>query len=206
MAEQQDPPHLQTVTSTFLLEGLRQPGNDTVWAQFDQRYRPMIVSYARRLGLGEDDAQDAAQQTLIAFNTSYQDGKYEREKGRLRTWLFGIARNQILNARRRRQKREVQVVDASGETQFFNRVEDEGEMAELWEQEWREAVLRQCLEEIRREFDAKTLEAFELFAWKGKSAQEVGEKLDMSANAVFLVKHRVMKRIKALVPKMEEVF
>jgi DNA-directed RNA polymerase specialized sigma24 family protein len=100
----------------------------------------------------------------------------------------------------------VQVVDASGETQFFNRVEDEGEMAELWEQEWREAVLRQCLEEIRREFDAKTLEAFELFAWKGKSAQEVGEKLDMSANAVFLVKHRVMKRIKALVPKMEEVF
>ena len=206
MAKQNDPSFLQTMTSTHLLEGLRRPDHGTVWPQFVDRYRPMIVSYARRLGLNDADAQDAAQQTLIAFCTSYQAGKYDREKGRLRIWLFGIARNQILNTRRRRRDREIQVADHSRDTNFFARVEDEDQLEQAWEEEWQQAVLRQCLDVVRREFDGKTVQAFEMFAWKGRPAQEVAEQLGMTANAVFLVKHRVMKRIRDLLPQMEETW
>ena len=67
-------------------------------------------------------------------------------------------------------------------------------------------MLKQCFEEIRREFDPKSLEAFDLFATQGLPAQQVGEKLGMTANAVFLVKHRIMKRIKELLPKMEDAW
>lgn len=206
MPADEQPTFLRTITSTSLLEGLRRPDNQTVWSQFDARYRPMILKYANRLGLSEADAQDAAQQTLIAFCEAYQAGKYEREKGRLRIWLFGIARNQILNARRRRYQKEKQVVDDTDQTQFFGRVADEDQFEKLWEEEWREAVLRQCLEEVRREMDAKSIEAFELFAWKGWPAAKVAEHLDTTPNAVFIAKHRIMKRIRELVPKMEEVW
>ncbi len=206
MSTDDQPTFLRTITSTALLQGLREPDNQTVWSQFDARYRPMILKYAHRLGLSEADAQDAAQQTLIAFCEAYQAGKYEREKGRLRIWLFGIARNQILNARRKRHRREKQIVDDTDQTQFFGRVPDEDQFEKLWEEEWREALLRQCLEEVRREMDAKSIEAFELFAWKGWPAARVAEQLDMTANAVFIVKHRVMKRIRELLPTMEEVW
>jgi len=204
--EKQDPAFLQTVTSTAILEGLKEPGNSAVWSEFDNRYRPMIVRYARRFGLSDQDAQDAAQQTLIAFCDSYRQGKYDRDKGRLRIWLFGIARNQILNTRRKRKGREVQIPDASQATHFFDKIEDEDQLQQAWDEEWRQAVLRQCLEAVRKEFDGKTVEAFELFAWKGVPAQKVAEQLGMTANAVFLVKHRVMKRIRELLPTMEEIW
>ncbi len=195
-----------TVTNTKLLEGLRQAGNRTVWQSFVERYRPMIERYAGRLGLRDADAQDAAQQTLITFCDAYQQGKYDRGRGRLREWLFGIARNQIRNAMKRRAKQEVQVAEEGGQTDFFARLPDDNEMEQLWDRQWREAVLRQCLAEVRREFDAKSLAAFELFAWQGWTAQQVAEHLNMTANAVFIVKHRVMKRIGALVPQMEDVW
>ncbi len=201
-----EPQMLNTMTSTSMLEGLRQRDNETIWNQFVNRYRPMIVKYAARFGLKPQEAEDAAQQTLIAFCTSYQQGKYNREQGRLRVWLFGIARNQMLNYIKRRRDREIQVIDASQDTNFFARQPDEDQLERAWEEEWRDAVLRQCFEEIRREFDPKSLEAFELFATQGLPAQQVGERLGMTANAVFLVKHRIMKRIKELLPKMEEAW
>lgn len=199
-------PQLNTITNTVLLEGLRDAGNRSVWSQFVGRYQPLIVKYARRFGLHDADAEDAAQQALIAFCGAYQEGKYEREKGRLRVWLFGIARNQIRNAIKKGRRREVQITDNSTGTDFFARNLDDDTFERLWEEEWREAVLRQCLQEVAREFDPKTIEAFELFAWKGQTAQAVAERLGVTPNAVFIAKHRIMKRIRELMPKMEDIW
>ena len=74
MAGEEETPQFHTITSTHLLEGLRSRGNNTVWNQFVERYRPMIVRYARRFGLNDADAQDAAQQSLAAFCDAYQHG------------------------------------------------------------------------------------------------------------------------------------
>lgn len=198
--------HLKTVTNTFLLDGLRDSDNNTVWQQFVERYRPLLERYAVRNGFGNADAQDIAQLSLVTFCQAFQEGKYDREKGRLRHWLFGIAHNQIRNARKRRGKKELNVADETSQTNFFARQPEESELEAIWEEEWRQALLRQCLEEIRREVDDKSVEAFELFAWKGHSAKEVADKLDMTPNAIFIVKHRIMKRIRELLPAMEEIF
>ena len=206
MSRDDNPTILRTITNTQLLDDLRNPGNETVWQQFVNRYMPMIVKYAVRAGLRSADAEDAAQQTMIAFCTAYQQGKYDREKGRLRFWLYGIARNQIKSVFKRRAKQEVQVAEDTAQTDFFARQPAEADLERVWEEEWREAVLRQCLEEVHREFDAKSIEAFELFAWKGLPAQEVAERLDMTPNAVFIVKSRILKRIRELVPEMEKIW
>lgn len=200
-------PNLNTITNTILLDGLKDPGNQEVWRKFVERYRPTIIASARRFGFSESDAQDAAQQAVVAFCTAYQEGKYDREKGRLRHWLFGIAKNQMRNLYKKDSRRkEMQIANDSGETDFFARLDNGNEFEEIWEDEWRTSVLRQCLEEVRREFDEKSIQAFELFAWKGKPAQEVADELDMTANAVFIAKHRIMKRIRELMPKMEDIW
>ena len=199
--------NLETMTNTVMLDGLRDAGNRSVWGQFVGRYQPMILKYARRFGLTAADAEDAAQQAIIAFCTAYQEGKYDRDKGRLRVWLFGIARNQIRNViKKKGRRREVQVVNDASETDFFVRETDDDTFERIWEEEWRDAVLRQCLDEVRKEFDAKTVQAFEQFAWKGKPAQQVADELGVTANAVFIAKHRIMKRIRELLPQMESVW
>lgn len=195
--------HLTTITSTNILLGLR--NNDAnVWRTYVDRYRPLLLGYARKLGLSDHDADDVAQQTLAAFCKAYQDGKYDRERGRLRVWLFAIARNQIITWHRRKRGREVQVAGEPDRTGFFESLDDENRMEQQWDQEWREAVMQQCLAEIRLEVEPRTFEAFELFAAKGLPAEKVAEQLGMTATAVFGAKRRILRRVRELLPQIEE--
>lgn len=197
---------LHTVTSTLLLDGLRDPNNHTVWRDYVDRYRPLLVDYARRLGLLPADAEDVAQQVLMAFATAYREGKYDPQKGRLRSWLFGIARTTIRNWRSRQQAREIQVAESGESTGFFAQIEDEDHLERLWEERWQQAVLQQCLVEVRREVEDKTYRAFELFARLGRPAREVADELGISQNAVFGAKRRVLRRIREILPQLEEVW
>lgn len=194
------------VTSTYLLECLKDSDHKTVWEQFVARYRPMILQYARRLGLNEQDAEDAAQQALTGFCTAYRAGRYQRAKGRLRDWLFGIAKHQILKILDRRHQREVQITQRTGQSDFFASVPAEDQLTEIWQYEWRQAVLRQCMEETRKEFDVKTVQAFEMFARDGLPAKQVAQQLGTTENAVYLAKRRVLAKVRELLPQMEQIW
>jgi RNA polymerase sigma factor (sigma-70 family) len=105
-----------TATSTAMLSALRQSGNGQVWQQFCKRYRPLIVSFARSsFSLNEADAEDAAQDALAAFHVAYCRGDYDRDRGRLRKWLFGIAANHARALLRKKySSRQVHSTDSAG--------------------------------------------------------------------------------------------
>ncbi len=192
-----------TQTHTSLLIGLRDRNNDAVWSEFFARYHPLLVAFARRLGLSEQDAEDAAQETLMAFVSAYREGGYDRDKGRLRTWLFGIASHKARDVQRRRGRALV-VGDDSGTTGFLDRIPDDEHASRIWDAEWQQAIVRKCLEEVRGQVQAKTFQAFELFALKGWPAERVGEHLGMTENAVWIAKNRVLSRLRELQKYMEE--
>lgn len=196
-----------TVTSDSLLAGLEDPANQTVWRDFVDRYRPLLVQWVRRAGTPDADADDLAQEILVAFTDAYRRGGYDKEKGRLRAWLFGIARVCLLNFRRRRQREPVvQAVDHGDGTDFFAAQPDADRLAELWDAEWRDAVLRQCLAEARSRVEPQTFEAFCLFARDGLSADAVGARLGMTANAVFGAKRRVLQLLREVRAEIEPIW
>ena len=85
-----------TATSTALLHGLER-ADHTAWDGFVSRYRPVVVAYARRFGLGATDAEDAAQEVLAAFAPSAMAieelfSHYERPRTSI---LMGHARGVI---------------------------------------------------------------------------------------------------------------
>jgi len=196
-------PH--TATSTAILEGLRDRDNRTVWEAYVGRYRPLLIGYCKKLGLTGTDADDVAQEALLAFAKRYREGAYDRERGRLRAWLFGIVRNALADWRRQRPARDVQPA-TEGTTGFFARIPDGDRLADLWEEEWRKAVVRQCMEAVSSEVEPTTYRAFELFACQGWSAAQVAEHLGITTNAVFLAKHRVLRRMRTLHPSMDELW
>ena len=79
------------ITTSTILEGLKEFEGGDAWERLVERFRRPIVSFIRDLGLAESDAEDVAQETLIAFAEAYREGKYDPAKGRLSHWLFGIA-------------------------------------------------------------------------------------------------------------------
>ncbi len=196
---------VDTVTSITLLNGLRDLADRQAWDRFMQRYQPLVAAFATKMGLGEHDVQDACQETLLAFVAGYRAGNYDRDKGRLRSWLFGIAHRKVTDIRRHVRDCPV-VADRTDATGVLAAVPSPEAAAQFWEQEWERAVLRACLAEVARQFDVATMQAFELYVLDERPAEEVAERLGTTRNAVYLSKHRVMNRMCELRPQMEEIW
>jgi RNA polymerase sigma-70 factor, ECF subfamily len=192
-----------TNTGTALLEGLHDQGNHQAWGYVVERYRPLLVGFGCRMGLNPTDAEDAAQTILMEFARGYGNGGYDRSKGRLRQWLFGIARKQIANCKRRRSPEHTPQRDTRT-TAFFDRLPDEGQFASAWEAQWETFVMERALELVRAEVTTQTMDAFHLFAILGRPACDVAGELGISENAVFGAKRRVLARIREIIVELNQ--
>ncbi|MBL1218167.1 MAG: sigma-70 family RNA polymerase sigma factor [Planctomycetes bacterium] len=199
-------------TTTALLEGLLAGGDAAVvaeegaWEEFDRRYRPILVAFGRRLGLGESDAADVAQEAIVRFLTSYRSGKYDRDKGRLRSWLIGIARHCAADLRSKRAgKRE-----ARGQSAFVDLADSDegGEMEAIWEAAQEREVLRQALVDLRASSRLKTgtIDLFERIAFGGQTAAAVASECGVTTNDVYLAKHRCLTKLRSIIEQYSEVY
>ncbi len=184
------------MTSAVILRDLQERDSDGAWRAFCERYEPMLQNLARRAGIREQDAFDVVQDTLVAFVSSFREGKYDEARGRLRAWLKGIAINKIREARRRLGRQERQVADNPGSTAFMNRVpDDDNQLESAFEEEWEQAVLAAGIRQVRAEVEPQTFIAFKRFAIDGQTADAVADELGISRGAVYVCKSRVLGRL-----------
>jgi len=188
-------------TNSELLAGLADPANAAIWEEFDRRYRPVLLAFARRLGLAVDDAADVVQETLAAFVVEYRAGRYERDRGRLRSWLFAIARARVAAAKRRADPRR----KWRGESALEG-VADEATWSELFEAQWRAALLKAALAELTESTrtDERTLAAFRRTTLEREAPSVVAAALGMTVNAVYLARHHVLAQLKEIVARLEQ--
>ena len=178
-------------TRTTLLIRLKNGEDQTAWRIFDQLYRPLIVNYSRARGLTTHDSEDVAQQCMQAILDKI--GEYQHQ-GSLRSWLRAIAQNKICD-RFRAIGREVQ----AGTAVWADKPDPNPAPDRLWEQHWWKAHLQQGAEVVRGEVAQTTFAAFVCYAIEGQSAEKVAQSLGMSVNQVYVAKHRVLDRIRALI-------
>ncbi len=184
------------MTTTAVLDSLGR-AEETTWCAFVDRFRPALLRFARHHDLSADEAEDVVQETLVDFLRAYRAGQYDRDRGRLRGWLFGIAHRRVLNAHRRRG-RGPRPMPPGQRTAVLESLPDKAALQQSWDESWEQAVVAHCLEHVRREIEPRTLEAFEAFALRGQPAAAVAREFSMSENAVYVAKHRVMKRLSEL--------
>ena len=190
-----------TTTNTILLDGLADPANDLIWREFDGRYRPVIEAFARRLGLSADDAVDAAQETLADFARDYRAGRFDRTRGRLRSWIFGIARHRVIDMQRVKGRRR----EWRGESALAD-LSTGDDPERTWRDEWRKAMLRAAMHELHAgsKLDPRTVRAFERIAFDHAAAADVAAEVGMSVNEVYVAKSRVLKRLQQVMSELEE--
>ena len=193
------------LTTSTILEDLRDFKNETAWQQLGARFRRPIVHFALRLGVPAADAEDVAQETLLAFAEAYRKGRYNRASGRLSRWLFGIAYKQILRQRRVDARRSAKLAGRQPDTAFWDQVPDEQSASGLWDREWERFLWTHCVERARYEFQPQTFQAFEWAVRGDRSADDTARDLAVSVKVVYNAKHRVLKRIRELRTELEEV-
>lgn len=201
---------LATRTTTKLLDALKDHANEPVWGHIDSRYRPVIAGLARRLGATSAEAEEVAQQTLAEFVQAYRLGRYDRGKGRLSSWILGIARNTTLAMVRKRRRENLGSGSGGGGVEQLSAVDgaDDEALRQAWTDERDRVILLRALGTLRDEssIDDRTLTAFELVALRGVPAAEVGVQCGMSVDQVYVARSRVTKSLRTEVQKMTEAF
>jgi RNA polymerase sigma factor (sigma-70 family) len=192
------------ITTSTILWGLRDFDDRGAWERFVERFRAPIVRLAQGQGLKQADAEDVAQETLLAFADGYRAGRYDVEKGRLSRWLFGIAYRQMLRARETSNRRPASGHEEESSSDLHE-IADEEQATRSWDAEWERAILEQCLAQARREVQPQTFRAFELVALENRDVAQAAAELAIDVKAVYNAKHRLLKRIRELRESMEQL-
>jgi RNA polymerase sigma-70 factor (ECF subfamily) len=177
-------------TSVSLLEQLRAHPAPEAWSRFVRLYTPLLFFWARKLGLRDADAADLVQDVFTILVQKMPTFYYDRQKS-FRNWLRTILLNRGRNILRRAGDAPVSVATYSLDT-----IADPHGLDALAEDEYREHLVNNALELMRREFPFKTWKACWEHVVMGRPAAEVAAELDISTGAVYVAKSRVLTRVR----------
>ncbi|MCA9304992.1 MAG: hypothetical protein KDA16_00535 [Phycisphaerales bacterium] len=191
------------VTTTLLLERLHDSQDAEAWRLFDERFRGVLIATGLRLGLTRTDAEDAAQETMLQALREYQAGKYDRARGRLSSWIVGIARHRIIDARRQGARRAGHLA-ALSEVAAMNDVR-EADVADAFDHALERHIFEEAWRVLKEETkgDSASLEAFELTSLRGVAIASAARMTGLSVDQVYLARNRVSKRLRAAVERVD---
>ena len=192
-----------TRTTTHILDQLRDPNNAEMWQLFDARFRPVIIAFARKRGLGQDEAAEVAQVVLAQFTADYQAGRYDRSRGRLSSWIIGIASHRIADVGRAHQRASIE----RGESAIVNMSADRASDGD-WQEAIQKVILERAMNVLMNDtrMDARTIRAFELCAVRNVPAEAAATECDMTVAEVYVAKNRAIKKLRDIVAELTEEF
>ena len=187
---------IQVSTHASLIARLAAGDDSTAWPEFHARYAELITGFARRRGLQDADALDVAQDVLMAVSRNIGRIRIDPAVGRFRGYLKTIA---IRALTRKQRRKEFLLLGDPEDPVVGDRVEQDPDLEDAWESEWRQYHLRLAMQRIQCEFSASDVLAFESLTIEGSNPAETAERLGMSADSVYQAKSRILKRLRVLV-------
>lgn len=182
-------------TSPSLLARVRDPADQDAWRRFDRVYGELIVRYCRRLGLQHADAEDVRQLVLARLSVALREFEYEPRRGRFRSFLGRVVKNEAIRywarpaSRRSGVSLEEDLAPASTQADAQDAI---------WEEEWRHHHLRRAMRALRTRCAPRSVEVFDALV-AGQAPEEVAVAMDMTLDAVQKIKQRMRTRLRALV-------
>ena len=195
------------VTRRSLVDRLVNLEDQRRWQEFFDTYWRLIYGVARKSGLGDAEAQDVVQETVITVAKNIT--KYERTAGSFKGWLLHITRWRIADQYRQRAPADSPRRARDGSrrgTATIERVPDRGgfDLDAAWEQEWQRNLLAAALERLKKKVSAKQFQIFDCAALKLWPASKVAKELGVNIAQVYLAKHRVSALLKKEVGALEK--
>jgi RNA polymerase sigma factor (sigma-70 family) len=174
-----------TKTSATLLLEVRDSGNAAAWAQFETRYREMLVRFCRSLGVQHADCEDITQAVFAKLLAGLHGFEYDPAKGRFRDYLFRCVRSALVDWAARPKPAGWSVVPHEGRG-----LGDADSAGQAFEREWMNHHYRLALAAVRQRVDADSVAVLEA-TLAATAVPEIARRLKMTEQAVYKVQQRM---------------
>jgi RNA polymerase sigma-70 factor (ECF subfamily) len=202
-----------TPTRASLLQRLKDLGDQSSWNEFYEIYHDLIFSVARRAGLGEQEAGEVVQDTLLSVARKMPGFTYDPAKDSFKGWLLTVTRWRIRDQLAKRGHNALDKRESAGHhdeegtrTATIDRIPDPAgsALAAIWEEEWETRLMQTALARIRRQVRPQYYQIYHLHVILGQSAREVARALGVNATQIYLAKHRVANLLKKEVKRLAQ--
>ena len=194
-------------TRASLLHRLKDWRDQASWQQFFDNYWKLIYGVARQAGLGDAEAQDVVQETLIAVARHMPGFRYDAAQGQFKTWLLNMTRWRIIDHVRKRsrpQNHAEPLHDSDSHAVGTAMIDPSGNALDaIWEAEWEKTLLDAAMAVVRRRVEAQTFQLFDFYVNKEWPPARVASTFDVSVDQVYLAKCRVTEMLKQEVARLD---
>ena len=179
-------------TASSLLDRLQCRDPDA-WQRFVDLYGPLVYHWCKRFSLSPEDRADVFQEVFFAVARHISMFRHGPESS-FRGWLLTITRHKVSD-HFRRKKGQPAVGGGASQDQLLQLPDPNVDFSDDEPTE-QSLLLRRALELLMGEFEAKTWQAFYGVVVESRPPRDVATDLDVSINAVYKAKARVLLRLR----------
>jgi len=187
------------ITRASLLSRLQDWGNQEGWREFFLAYWRLIYNFARKAGLEDADAQDVVQETMLAVSKAMPGFRYDRSRGRFRTWLLTVVRTRMANHWERVGRRQ-RLETAVGHTPADDASSD---LERSWEEEWNTRVVSSALERLRQRTQGRQFLFFDMVERQGVAVDKAAAATGFNVAHAYVIRHRLRRMLREEVKRLE---
>jgi RNA polymerase sigma-70 factor (ECF subfamily) len=177
------------------------PGDQSAWSAFVDRYGPQIHAWCLRWKLQDADAQDITQMVLLKLVRHLPDFAYDPSRS-FRGWLHTLTAHSwsdFIHDQVRGVRGAADLTVADRLVTVRARVDLVRHLEETYDLE----LLELAMAEVRERVEAHTWEAFRLTAIEGAGAAEAAVRLGIAVATVYRARHVVQRKLREAVAALD---
>jgi RNA polymerase sigma-70 factor (ECF subfamily) len=183
-------------TSQSLLERLHDRANYQAWQRLLTIYEPWLRGWLSRHDLQAADVEDVLQDILLVVSEKLPDFEHNGQPGAFRCWLRTILTNRVLHFLRGRRTRQAHAPQPAAD--WLDQLADpESDLSRQWDLEHDQQIVRRLLADIQMEFNPTNWQVFRMLVLEDRPVAEVAQHFNITPNAVYVAKARVLARLRA---------
>ena len=187
-------------TRSSVIQAVADTENEAAWNRLFDLYAGFVYSIARSKGLNDADADDVVQMVFVDLARNMPTFKYDREKGRFRSYLAGLVHWRVMD-RLKAGKRDAELKESFLEEAMASATaEDEG----FAEREWQAAALEEALRRIKPDVRPEHYAAFVASAVEGQDTEAVMRLYGLSRDNLYQIRKRLIAKLRETVAKIIE--
>ncbi|MBI5386477.1 MAG: sigma-70 family RNA polymerase sigma factor [Verrucomicrobia bacterium] len=204
-------PACDVATDLGLLGRLRSWSDQESWREFCDLYTPFMLTYARRSGLSEAEAEDAVQETMLSVALKMRSFAYDPRKGRFRNWLGQLTgrriADQIATRGRLGSRHSAKAETGGSSADEVGQVSDPAALQAFqrqWDEEWEQYLLDRADQRLRRQKDPRD---YQVYDWCVVNQRPVGEACQMfglNHAQVYQICHRMREALTEEIARLQE--